>query len=85
MAKMVYPQYQESWLLKACAESPARREPWCDLAKFYESQSRIREAAGAAARALSITEQTPQNSFHCEDWAWDDSWLVALPTQASRA
>jgi hypothetical protein len=38
------------------------------------------EAAGAAKRALRITEQTPENSFHVESWAWEDGWLEELLT-----
>ena len=81
MAKMVFPQFQEAWLLRACSESPSRRECWADLARWYREQEMLAEAAGAAARALRITEQTPQNSHHLEKWAWQDDWLVALMEQ----
>ena len=80
MAKMVFPQFQEAWLLRACSEAPARREPWADLVRWYQEQGALAEAAGAATRALRITEQTPQNSFHCESWAWDDEWLKSVLT-----
>ena len=80
MAKMVFPQFQEAWLLRACSEAPARREPWADLVRWYQEQGALAEAAGAAARALRITEQTPQNSHHLEKWAWDDEWLKSVLT-----
>jgi hypothetical protein len=78
MAKMVYEQYQESWLLRACYEAPQRRECWVDLTRWYLSQGRQKEAAGTAARALSITEPTPHNSFRIEADAWQDDWLRDL-------
>jgi hypothetical protein len=79
MAKMVYDQYQEAWLLRACSESPARRECWADLAYWYRDHQMPQEAAGAATRALRITEQTPQNSFHLElGTAWDDETLKEM-------
>ena len=78
MSKMVYPQYQESWLLKAAAEAPQRREVWADLAVLYRDSGQKEQAAGAAARALSITEHTPQNGFHIEAWAWNDDIFTAL-------
>jgi glycosyltransferase involved in cell wall biosynthesis len=78
MARMVYHHFQEAWLLRACAEAPQRREVWAELAKWYADAGMQGEAAGAAARALKITEQTPENSFHCEGWAWDDDWLAKL-------
>lgn len=82
MAKMVFPQLQEAWLLRACSEAPARREVWADLAVWYRDHGMPREAAGAAARALRITEQTPANSFHCELWAWRDDWLTEIVERA---
>jgi glycosyltransferase involved in cell wall biosynthesis len=78
MARMVWPAQKEAWLLKACAEAPQRREPWAELALMYKEQGRNMEASGAAARAMSIRERTPENSFHCEDFAWSDEILGAL-------
>jgi len=73
MARMVYEQYQESWLLRACYEAPQRRECWADLAVWYRDHGQPQVAAGVAARVLSITEQTTDNSFRVEAWAWDDA------------
>lgn len=77
MAKMVYVKYQESWLLRACAEAPQRREVWADLARYY---SVVNEdwAVGPAYRTLSIQEATPNNSFHLEAAAWDDETFKAM-------
>ena len=72
MATMVFPQYKEAWLLKACAEAPQRREVWADLAMHYWTHDQADFAIGPAYRVLSITERTQQNSFHLESWAWDD-------------
>jgi hypothetical protein len=78
MARMVWPAQKEAWLLRACSEAPQRREPWAELALMYKEQGRGMEASGAAARAMSIRERTPENSFHCEDFAWSDEILGAL-------
>lgn len=75
MARMVWPQRREAWLLRAASECPLRREPWADLVMYYRENDMPEAAAGAVARALSITEQTPHNSFHCETWAWDNEAL----------
>lgn len=52
-AKGLMPE-AESWYLKAAAEAPLTREPWCALALFYYTQSRWEECYGAAKRALQI-------------------------------
>ena len=73
MAKMVYPQFKESWLLKAAAEAPQRRECWADLATYYWETGDVDAAYGFACKTMAITEKTPNNSFHLEQWAWDDA------------
>jgi glycosyltransferase involved in cell wall biosynthesis len=78
VARMVWPDLKEKWLLRACSEAPQRREPWAELALYYKEQGRGAEASGAAARALSILERTPENSFHCEDFAWNNELLGAM-------
>jgi hypothetical protein len=72
MASMVYEQYQEAWLLRACAEAPQRREVWAALALHYWTHDQADFALGPAYRTLSITEKTPDNSFHLEAAAWND-------------
>lgn len=83
MARMVWPEQQERWLLRAAAEAPQRREVWADLAVFYRDAGQPEQAAGAAARVLSIAEQTPQNGFHLEDWAWDDAAFTQMLVSGS--
>ena len=85
MSRMVFEQYQEAWLLRACSESPGRRECWWELATWYSSHGMPAEAAGPAARALRITEQTPANSFHLEVAAWLDEPLRDLIDRAHPA
>lgn len=82
MAKMVYPEQIETWLLKAVSECPRRREPWVDLAVHYYKQQMWGVAAGAANRALVITEKGPSNSFHVEAQAWDDVQVTELRDKA---
>lgn len=77
MARMVWPHAQESWHLRAVSECPLRRECWADLALFYSKNDKPEAAAAAATRALSITI-SPENSYHLEDWVWQDHWLRAL-------
>jgi hypothetical protein len=78
IAKMVWPKDRERWLLRAAYESPTRRECWADLATHYAESSMPREAAGAAARVLSITAQDGTNSFHLEAAAWDNATFEAM-------
>lgn len=51
------PAQAEKWFLKAGAELPQAREPWCALAQHYYEQSRWQECLGAAMRALTITHR----------------------------
>jgi glycosyltransferase involved in cell wall biosynthesis len=78
LARMVWPEQKDGWLLRAISEAPSRRECWADLAIYYQEEGRVVEAAGAAARARSITEIGPDNGFHIETWAWDDAKLDAI-------
>lgn len=74
LAKM--DDYPERWLLKAVAEDPGRREAWVDLAEFYAIHGVKQAAAGAAARALRIT-QRPYD-YMTEAKAWNDEHLKSL-------
>lgn len=78
MARMLYPQFREAWLLKACAEARERRECWYALMRHYIDEKRFTEARGAAARALSITERNERNSFHCTGEAWSDDHIKEM-------
>jgi tetratricopeptide (TPR) repeat protein len=73
LAKMDY--HPERWLLKAAAEAPHRREPWVDLAKFYQGEGRMQEAAGMAQRALSIDAELRPKAYMSENDAWDDAFV----------
>ncbi len=59
---------REHWLLRACAESPERREPWVDLAQYYYDTRNWSGSYYAAIRALSITEKPLE--YLCEPTAW---------------
>lgn len=67
LAKM--DDYPERWLLKAVAEDPSRREVWSDLAFFTFRAGHLKQAAGYADRAMSITERT--GDYMTEASAWD--------------
>jgi hypothetical protein len=82
IAKMVYPDQAESWLLRAVSECPRRREPWLDLATHYYSQRLWTSSAGASDRALRITQQDNTNSFHLESQSWDDGQVRELRDKA---
>lgn len=78
ISRMVWPAQRENWLLRACYEAPQRRECWAELAFSYRDEGKVLEAAGAASRALSITEKGSDNSFHVEPLAWNDGSLEEL-------
>jgi len=65
--------FPERWLLRSVAEAPNRREGWVRLAENYLSRGLAREAAGAAARALQITERT--FDYMTDAKSWDDGYL----------
>jgi tetratricopeptide (TPR) repeat protein len=58
----------EQWLLKACAETPDRREPFVELAELYFNEERWEPALGMAQRAISMTNKNL--SYISEDKAW---------------
>jgi tetratricopeptide (TPR) repeat protein len=62
------PFQSESWLLRACAEAPDRREPWIELAQHYFDHNNFSGCFTAAQRAISITEKPLE--YLCEDFAW---------------
>jgi glycosyltransferase involved in cell wall biosynthesis len=77
MARMVWPDQMERWLLRACFEAPQRREPWAHLAKHYAGLGDQPGVDYAVSRARAIGLRA-DNQFHCEPWAWDDNQLEAL-------
>lgn len=66
----------ERWLMKAISDDPERRESWVALADFYATHERWPEAAGAAMRALRITERP--GDYLSEAHAWDDEHVLSL-------
>lgn len=57
-----------SWVMQACVEAPAEREPWVDLAQFsYERHDWILTYA-AAKKATAISERPL--TYICEPQAW---------------
>lgn len=61
-------EQRERHLLRACAETPDRREPWVDLAFHHYRREAWEECHAAATRALTIAER-PLGYF-CEPGAW---------------
>lgn len=66
------PAEAESWIMRACAESLGRREPWLDLARFHYARRQWLEGLAAAERGLSIT------SRHLEYLSEPGAWGPAL-------
>lgn len=57
-----------TWLLRACAEAPDRREPWVELAGFYYLNKRWIECLSAVESALVITSKPLE--YLCESESW---------------
>lgn len=62
------PHMRETWLLRACAEAPDRREQWVELSLLYHEQERWSACLAAALRALEIREKPLE--YLCEEQAW---------------
>jgi glycosyltransferase involved in cell wall biosynthesis len=58
----------EGYLLKAGAEAPNTREPWCELAMLYYRQKRWAECYAASMRALSIKDRALV--YTCDPAVW---------------
>ena len=50
--------HPERWLWRAVGECPARREPWCDLARLYLGQGRGDEARAVIELAAARDDET---------------------------
>lgn len=59
---------KEHWFLRACAESPYRRETWVELARFYYEIRKWDQCYAAAIRALEITEKPLEYLCEAESW-----------------
>lgn len=68
LAKCDLPEEKESWLLRAAAESPDRREAWVELAQLYYEKNDWPSCYGSAKRALTIKEKPLE--YICDANAW---------------
>jgi tetratricopeptide (TPR) repeat protein len=70
IAKCSYGAERESWLLKAEKETPDRREPLVDLARFYYENGAWVKCLEYSKKALDIKEKPLE--YLCEDDAWGE-------------
>jgi glycosyltransferase involved in cell wall biosynthesis len=68
----------EAWFLRAAAEAPNTREPWCGLATLYYMQSRWRDCYGAAMRALDIKNRELVYTVDPSVWGAQPHDLAAI-------
>ena len=61
-------QDKESWLLRAIAECPDRREAIVELSQYYYETQKFELSYAYAIKALSITDKPLE--YLCEDFAW---------------
>jgi glycosyltransferase involved in cell wall biosynthesis len=57
-----------SWLLKACAEAPDRREPWIELAEFYYRHEKWHGCLSCVINALEIKQKPLEYLCEAESW-----------------
>lgn len=70
IAKCSQGKEREEWFLKAFNETPDRREPIVDLAKFYYENQQWDKCLEYAEKAIAITNKPLE--YLCEDEAWGD-------------
>lgn len=58
----------EKWYMRASAEAPWTREPWCELAMLYYRQNRWEDCLNASLRALRITNR--DFVYTCDPAVW---------------
>jgi len=80
MCAYLEPDRRETWLLTACSEFPARREPWCDLAQLHLDRGDWRACRAVADTALRILE--PSDDYLANVFAWGP-WPERLAALAS--
>jgi len=74
-----------TWLIKACNESPDRREPWVELAQLAFNENLAEFARHAIDRAAEITVRPLE--YLCEEHAWGpqfDSFYELLQETAPK-
>ena len=69
---------REHWLLRACAEYPAGREPWVDLAQHYYNVNNWPGCFFAATQALRIAEKPLLYLNEAEPWGYWPHDLAAI-------
>lgn len=62
------PEERETWLLRAAAEDPNRREQWVALAQLYYERESWVQCYAAAMRAITINEQDLSYINEAEVW-----------------
>jgi glycosyltransferase involved in cell wall biosynthesis len=77
LAKMV-PETTESYLYRAIAEDPYRRESWVDLAQYYYGKQNWLACRDTASRALAIKEKPLDYLCEAEAWGWLPHDLMAI-------
>jgi glycosyltransferase involved in cell wall biosynthesis len=70
VAKCSVQQEKEQWLSKALKESPDRREPMVDLARFYYEKRDWEKCLKHSELAIAIKEKPLE--YLCEEDAWGD-------------
>jgi len=70
IAKCSTGQEKEDWFIKAVEETPDRREPIVDLARFYYENQKWEECLKYSEMALAIKERPLE--YLCEEDAWGD-------------
>lgn len=80
---------REHWFLRACAESPERREPWVDLAQYYYEVKDWPLCYATSIRALQLKEKPLE--YLCEPEAWGSlpydlagisAWYIGLKAES---
>lgn len=74
------PASRGSWVMKACAGYPGRREPWCALAQLHLERGDWLACRGAARTALRIIQ--PADDYLANVFAWGP-WPEQLAARAS--
>jgi tetratricopeptide (TPR) repeat protein len=68
----------ENWMLKACAEAPNTREPWCGLAMLQYRAQRWADCYANAMRALQITDRNLVYTCDPAVWGFQPHDLAAI-------
>ena len=83
MAKMVYPDQIEKWLLRAVSECPRRREPWVDLATHYYKQMLwVSLGRGRCPGRWTSPSRTAPTRSTWSPESWDDVQVRELRDKA---